>query len=321
MGALGNWLNSTASFTGANGGILAANGFPANYLVTNPQFASVNLYGNNNNSTYNSLQMTLNQRYKNGFSWQFSYVYSKNLGNTGIRDPRNRNLSKGILSMNRPHILKFNGVWDLPFGQQGQMFRSAPKWLDRVIGGWTLSPVVQWTSGSPMSFNFGTSPFLPNQGLATNNYYERLNNTPNQMGAINNGSVVKGSGNVTYFGQEYSVQKINFTGSSDLSGRVTNNVVVDNNGNTIMGPPAAGTIGNMAMNNITGPGQLTFNTSVSKKVYLNESMYFTLRADVINVLNKPQWGNPNTNINSATFGQITSAGGQRAVTLNARFDF
>ncbi len=82
-----------------------------------------------------------------------------------------------------------------------------------------------------------------------------------------------------------------------------------------------GTIGNLAKNVMTGPGQLTFNTSVSKKININESMYFTLRADVINVLNKPQWSNPNTNINSATFGQITSAGGQRAVTLNARFDF
>ncbi len=120
VGDLGNWLNSTASFTGANGGLVRLNGFPENYFVANPQFAGVNLYGNNNNSTYNSLQTTVNQRYSNGFSWQFSYVFSKNLGNTGIRDPRNRNLSKGILSMNRTHILKFNGVWDLPFGQQGQ---------------------------------------------------------------------------------------------------------------------------------------------------------------------------------------------------------
>ena len=315
VGALGNWLNSTASFTGANGGLVRLNGFPENYFVANPQFAGVNLYGNNNNSTYNSLQMTLNQRYRNGFSWQFSYVYSKNLGNTGVRDPRNRNLSKGILSMNRPHILKFNGVWDLPFGQQGQLFKSAPKWADRIIGGWTLSPVVQWTSGSPMSFALGGFG-----GLATSGYYEAGNNSANLVAPIDNGSVVKGIGNVTYFGQ-YSVQKAPWTGTPGLAGRVTNNVVVDQSGNVVMAVPGPGTVGNLANNIMTGPGQLTFNTSASKKIYLNESMYFTLRADVINVLNKPQWSNPNTNINSATFGQITSAGGQRAVTLNARFDF
>jgi hypothetical protein len=47
----------------------------------------------------------------------------------------------------------------------------------------------------------------------------------------------------------------------------------------------------------------------------------TLRADVINLLNKPQWGNPVTNINSATFGRITTATGNRTVTINARVDF
>ncbi len=315
---LGDFLYRSASFTGANGGLLRSNGFPENFFVANPQFNGVNLYGNNNNSTYHSLQFTLNQRYKNGFSWQFSYVFSKNLGLNGVRDPRNRNLSKGILGMNRPHIFKFNGVWDLPFGQQGQMFRSAPRWLDSVIGGWTLSPVVQWTSGSPMSFNFGT--FGSTAGMSSISYQYRTQNSPDLVATVNNGAVAKSGQTVSYLGQ-YTVTKAPYTGDPTIAGRFTNNIVTDQNGNTIMQAPKAGTVGNLNQNVMTGPGQLTFNTSVSKKVYLNESMYFTLRADVINVLNKPQWNNPNTNINSGSFGQITGAGGQRAVTLNARFDF
>jgi len=46
-----------------------------------------------------------------------------------------------------------------------------------------------------------------------------------------------------------------------------------------------------------------------------------VRADVINLLNKPQWGNPNTSINSTSFGRITTATGTRTITFNARFDF
>jgi hypothetical protein len=38
-------------------------------------------------------------------------------------------------------------------------------------------------------------------------------------------------------------------------------------------------------------------------------------------LNTPQWGNPNLNINGATFGQITTATGARTFTFNARIDF
>ena len=314
---LADFLYRSASFTGANGGILRANGFPENFITANPQFNGVNLYGNNNNSTYHSLQFTLNQRYRNGFSWQFSYVYSKNMGLTGVRDPRNRNLSKGILGMNRPHIFKLNGVWDLPFGEQGQLFRSAPKWMDRIIGGWTISPVIQWTSGSPMSFNYGGGF---GGGLGTGSYAYRGNATADLLGTVNNGGITKSGQTVSYFGQ-YSVQAAPFNGDPSIANRFTNRVVVDQSGNAILGPAAAGTVGTLNQNVMTGPGQLTFNTSVSKKVYLNESMYFTLRADVINALNKPQWGNPSTNINSASFGNVTSAGGQRAVTLNARFDF
>jgi len=47
----------------------------------------------------------------------------------------------------------------------------------------------------------------------------------------------------------------------------------------------------------------------------------TMRFDIINLLNKPQWGNPTTDINSASFGRINSATGNRTVTFNARIDF
>jgi len=46
-----------------------------------------------------------------------------------------------------------------------------------------------------------------------------------------------------------------------------------------------------------------------------------MRADVVNILNTPQWANPNMDINSGSFGRITSATGTRTVTLNARIDF
>ena len=61
--------------------------------------------------------------------------------------------------------------------------------------------------------------------------------------------------------------------------------------------------------------------ALSRRVRINEKTMFTLRADAINILNKPQWDLPNTNINSTTFGRITTATGSRTVVLNARVDF
>jgi len=56
-------------------------------------------------------------------------------------------------------------------------------------------------------------------------------------------------------------------------------------------------------------------------VKIGENKLFTLRTDAINVLNSPIWGNPNLNINSTTFGSITTATGNRTITFNARVDF
>jgi hypothetical protein len=63
---LANWLNSTNTATGVNGGLLRRNNFPENFIVVNPQFGSVVLHGNNDNSNYHSLQTQLTQRTARG---------------------------------------------------------------------------------------------------------------------------------------------------------------------------------------------------------------------------------------------------------------
>jgi hypothetical protein len=80
----------------------------------------------------------------------------------------------------------------------------------------------------------------------------------------------------------------------------------------------------MALNlsHIEGPSRLGFDAALSKRFRIDESRSLTIRADAINVLNTPQWSNPNTDINSTNFGRITSVrGGTRTFTINARIDF
>jgi hypothetical protein len=95
--------------------------------------------------------------------------------------------------------------------------------------------------------------------------------------------------------------------------------------------PNPGTTGNTAVNLpiLRGPSLMGFNASASKVVKVTERYTVTLRADAVNVTNTPQWGySPtsgllgiNTNINSTSFGRITSAAGNRMITFYARFDF
>jgi hypothetical protein len=58
-----------------------------------------------------------------------------------------------------------------------------------------------------------------------------------------------------------------------------------------------------------------------KTIRIKERYNFTLRADATSITNTAQFGNPNLNINSLNFGSITSAAGNRIVTLEVRITF
>jgi hypothetical protein len=302
---------------------------PENFIVVNPQFGSVALHGNNDNSIYHAFQAEVKKRLSSGFTGQFSYNWSKNIGNTAAangsgssstattRDPRNRNLQRGLIIFDRTHQFKGNGTWALPFGPNRMFLGNAPQWIERVVEGWEVSGIFSWLSGAPLTF---TSP-IRTLGIRA------ATNTADLVGALPDGvgKVEVGNGFVQYFSNLKTQAAVvpGFGGDTTLPGRFTNQVVVDGSGNTIMRNPEPGSTGNMAVNfpGVKGPGALGLDMALSKRVRINEKAMFTLRADAINILNKPQWGLPNTNINSTTFGRITAATGSRTVLLNARVDF
>ena len=130
------------------------------------------------------------------------------------------------------------------------------------------------------------------------------------------------TGNFVEYFQGLTSQQASTAGlPAVLVNRLTNRQVVDSSGQIVLANPVAGRTGNTSQNVITGPSQLGFNLSLAKKINITESKSFTVRADAINLLNRPIWGNPNTDINSTAFGRITTAFGVRTITLNARFDF
>ena len=318
VGALANFLNTTASLSGVPGGILRNAGLPEQFFVVNPQFGSVSLVGNNGNETYNAVQGHLAQRFSHGFSGQFAYTFSKTLGDNGVARAQNDlALSKSLLPNDRTHVIQQNFTYALPFGKQGNYLAHVPTWADEVIGGWQLSSGMTWQSGAPLTFTANNT--LNQYGTAT----------AQLVGALpaNYEQVVKGNGFVTYF-PTLSTQTAplpNFGTGSDattLAGRFTSQIVVGPNG-PVLANAAPGTTGNTAVNlpEARGPGLFSFNGAASKVFRIRERYTMTLRADVINLLNKPQWGNPTTNINSTSFGRITTATGNRTVTLNARVDF
>ena len=58
--------------------------------------------------------------------------------------------------------------------------------------------------------------------------------------------------------------------------------------------------------------------SLSKNFRIAESVTLQIRTDMFNATNHVNYNSPNSNLASATFGEINGAGGMRVVQLNAK---
>ncbi|MGH9914520.1 MAG: TonB-dependent receptor domain-containing protein, partial [Pyrinomonadaceae bacterium] len=91
---------------------------------------------------------------------------------------------------------------------------------------------------------------------------------------------------------------------------------------SVFSAPAANTFGNRTRNDsIEGPGYINLDGSIFKRVRLTERIRAELRADAFNVSNTPHFNNPDGNFGSSTFGQVTSAFGERLVRFGVRVTF
>ena len=93
--------------------------------------------------------------------------------------------------------------------------------------------------------------------------------------------------------------------------------------------PAPGSFGSLGANTFRGPATFNWDFSVFKDFSLTESQRVQFRAEMYNLFNTPQFGNPSASLNSpSTFGQsrstLTSSTGfgtNRQIQLALRYSF
>jgi len=59
--------------------------------------------------------------------------------------------NRGRSAFDRKHILNINGVYELPFGRGRRHMANANAFVNGVLGGWQLSGIYSFISGSPLS--------------------------------------------------------------------------------------------------------------------------------------------------------------------------
>ena len=99
-------------------------------------------------------------------------------------------------------------------------------------------------------------------------------------------------------------------------------VIVNPQGQIVLVNPQPGEVGTLGYATVRGPSNIRLDVNLVKRFTIHEAKAFEFRLDAINVLNTPNFGTPNTDINSNnTFGRITTADGARSFVVNTRFNF
>ena len=242
------------------------------------------MLGNDFRSWYHSFQLQATKRFGQGLSVLASYTLAKsidtsstdNLGGT-VADPFDLKQEKGRSDWDRRHAFVASWLYTPPIHFSNGLANS-------LLGGWTLTGIHTIQSGAPITFYMGTDVAL--DGTFGNQHAQLVPGAtvktielshPNRAALVNQ-----------YFNTAAFVP--------------TNNVPL-------------GTYGNAGRGLISGPGLSSTDVSILKDFILREPVKLQFRTEMFNVFNQVNFNNPDSYVNSGTFGTIRSAQDGRAIQL------
>lgn len=286
---------------GGTGDLIAslyANGLLNPNVGMSSQFA-VNAYITNlGESEYHGMLVSLQKRLSRGFEFEVNYTWSHSIDNQSsivntvsgalLCDITNPQACRGNSDFDIRHLFNANYIWDLPFGRGRAIGGNVNRWVDTIIGGWTLSGIASYRSGLAISSASGSFPvsFFVNSPAI-------LVGDPSLFVA----DIHDEAAGIQYFADPEAV-------------------------NAALRYPHHGEIG--SRNLFRSPSLWSMDMGLSKKIAMpwSENHKLTLRVDAFNVFNTNSFSTPNLTLNSTSFGRITSSlSAPRELQWAIRYDF
>jgi hypothetical protein len=135
-----------------------------------PQFTGGTEYGLNDGHTwYNSLQINLNHRMRNGLNLLLNATFSKQNERWGYLNYYQNPIQyqEGLYYADRPQVYKGTIVYDLPFGKGRHFLNGVHGVSDRLLSGWGVNTILTWSpTGEPANMP-GSIVAIRNPGLST----------------------------------------------------------------------------------------------------------------------------------------------------------
>jgi len=296
-------------------------------LALNPLVTGGDFWTNTGSANNNALLIELKHPFIHHFSADAQFMWAKSMDTDGSGPysedpyfPENPAYSYGRSDYNIGKSLKVFGLW------QPVIFHGEHGWAEKVVGGWSVSGIVNIHTGFPWSPNYG----LPASLYCDNCGYYNLR--PQYLGGgKNDHSNAAFEANTTQAASNFPNPGGAQVGDS-YSNRYFN---VPDYTAAITGPTFPGVrnalpgLPGSARNSFTGPGYRDVDASLSKAFglprlpVLGPNANLEIRADAFNLFNLLNL-NPQSvanNVNLANFGQDTSAIGSRTIDFQARFSF
>jgi hypothetical protein len=257
--------------------------------------------GKNN---YNGLSARFEHRFSHGLYFLNSFTWSKAMGDSeqeledystlniaNVQNIHNLAAEYGPSSYDVKLINVSSVVYDLPFGK-GRMFGN--NWnpvLDEILGGWQVNGINTANTGEPVNLWYTPPTANDVTGLATNSEYRGTAILrPNVSGAAQGQSTPQSL--LTYFA-----------------------------GYTFTTPPANAPFGNLGRNAFRAPNFEQWDLGISKNFRITEQARLQFRGEFFNVLNHTNFGPPQVQTTSSSFGTISTTFPARQIQFGLKLLF
>jgi len=251
-----------------------------------PQYSALHAYAPLVNANYNSLQVQMERRFRNGFSLLTAYTWGHAIDNgpsqvDTVVVPQNAYdfaAERGNSAFDIRNRFVTSVLYELPFGK-GKPLLADSRVGNAIAGGWQLAAIFSAQSGLW---------FTPVEGVDASN-----TGTTEHPNRIANGNLPSGHRSINHWFDT-----------------------------TAFPTPAQYTFGNSGRDILNGPGFHNIDFGLSRVIGLVEGASLEIRAEAFNLFNTPQFGLPNATLGQSTTAVISSVfNPQRQIQLAARIQF
>ena len=262
---------------------------PASPLPINPRRPWPNtsatgfLFTDAGNSSYNALQVKLERRFANGFTFRDSYSWSKAMDIDSdppagaLEYPYDWRRSWGPATFHVPHVNSTAFVYQVPFGRGQRFGSSANHAVNAFLGGWQLSGIISIRSGQVYHVVSGRDSANTGHTLAAT--VERADIVSAPVPA------------------DFQQNRDHWFNPAAFA------------------IPAFGTLGNESRDSQIGPALQNADIAMAKDFAITEPAKMEFRAEFFNIFNHTNFANPVATLASPLVGQIQGAYAARDIQL------